>query len=526
MIRLARVLLLAMFAACAASAQAAGAVLTVCSESSPDGFDVAQSESTVTRDAAGHTVYDQLVRHVPGTAELAPGLAERWELGADGLKLVLHLRRGVKFHATPWFTPTREMNADDVLFSMQRQADPKSPWLAMAKNGFGLWHSFGLSGDIASIAKLDEHTVLLTLRHPSAPLLEDLANALVGSVYSAEYGAKLLASGRLEDLNTRPVGTGPFVFTSYQKDATIRFSANRDYWGGAPKFERLVFAITPDPAVRAQRVKSGECLIGVNLKSTSLDTFADGGEVRVLAAPSQIVSYIALNTQHGFLADARLRRALALALDKATLLQSVYNGRAQLAASFLPPALWAHDAALAEHHDLQAARELVKASGYDGSEFVIFTRTSGSIDALRAAELMQADWARIGVKTRVQTMEWGEMLKRVSLGEHDITFFSWIGNADPDSFLTPNLSCSAIASGGNSSRWCDPAFDQVLAAARSSTDRERRKTLYAQAQRTIAEQVPVIPTVYPYVFNAVNRKVDGFLPSPLAELNLRGLSPR
>ena len=507
----------------AAAPARAGGVLTVCTEASPDGFDVAQSTSTVTSDAAGLAIYDQLLRFKPGTAELAPGLVERWETGADGRQLTLFLRRGVQFHATPWFTPTREMNADDVVFSLQRQHDPKSPWRAAARTGFISWGARNLDQTVKAIEKLDANTVRLTLNHADAALPNHLANAFVGSVFSAEYAARLMAAGRPGDLDSKPVGTGPFVFRSYQKDAVIRYGPHKGYWAGPTSLDGLVIAITHDPQVRVQRLKAGECLIGANMRAETVPSF-EGTKVKAIGGTTLISGFVPLNTEKPFLNDKRFRQALWMGFDKASFIQSVYGGRARPAASFLPPAQWSHDATLKDRFDPERAKSLVKASGYDGRELAIFTRIGGSIDGKRAAELMQADWARIGVKTRVQMMEWGELLKRTGLGEHDITFLNWAGSGDPDGVLTPNLSCAAIAARGNRSRWCHKEFDALLDAARSTPDRARRTELYVKAQRIIHEEVPLIPSVYPENFVAVHEKVRGFVPNPRADLDLRGVS--
>lgn len=503
-----------------AIAQASG-TLTVCTESAPDGFDIAQSQSSVTHSAVGKTIYDQLLSYKRGTTELVPGLAERWEISADGLQYTLHLRRGVKFHRTPWFTPTRDMNADDVVFSIRRFSDP--PWQAAAKNGFGMWIGAGLAEEVKAIDKLDDLTVRFTLRRPRAPFLGSLAWSFTSSVFSAEYAAKLLKAGRPEQLDVLPVGTGPFMLRNYQKDAVIRYDANPEYWGGAPKIDRLVFAITPDANVRVQRLKAGECLIGSNMRGETIGAF-DGTPVHVLGDTPLLTSYIAINTQHKSLADIRLRQALALAFDRETYIRSVYGGRALAASSFLPPVQWGYDASLAMKHDPEEAKKLVKASGYDGSEFTIFTRIGGSIDGKRAAELMQADWARIGVKTRIQMMEWGELLKRTGQGEHDITFFGWVGAGDPDEFFNINLTCAGIAGGGNGSMWCNKDFDALLEQARATSDRSQRVELYRKAQRWVFDEVPLIPTVYPRVFTALHESVRGFIGSPFADLDFRNVS--
>lgn len=510
-----------LFASCAA--QAAG-VLTVCTEASPDGFDVAQSTSAVTRDAVGRTVYEQLLRFKRGTAEAEPELAERVDVSADGLQYTVHLRKGVKFQTTPWFKPTRDMNADDLMFSVQRLMDPKSPWRAVAKNGFTAWASYGPAEEIKSVDKIDAMTVRITLNQPTAPFITRLAQYNIASVYSAEYGAQLLKSGQLEKINTEPVGTGPWALRSYQKDAVLRLTAHPGHWAGAPDIDTLVFAITPDANVRVQRLKAGECLVGANMRAETLGSFEGSAAVQVVGRTALMTGFMPLNTTRKFLSDQRFREALWLGFDKKTFIQSVYGGRAQTAASFLPPAVWGHDAALANRYDPERAKALVKASGYDGTEFEIATRIGGSIDGKRAAELMQGDWARIGVKARVQMVEWGELIKRSGRGDYDITFLNWIGGGDPDDFLNPTLTCAALKGGNNRSQWCSPAFDELVAAARRSNDRGKRTELYRKAQRILYDEVPLIPTVYPEYFTAVNKKVQGFIAGPLADLDFRGVS--
>lgn len=515
---------LAALALAAGVAQAAG-TLTVCTEASPDGFDIVQYESAVTNDAAGRTLYDQLFAFKPGTTELQPGLVQKWEVSADGLAYTLHLRRGVKFHTTPWFTPTREFNADDVLWSLNRLRDRSHPAHGVAKNGYVYWEGMGMTRLIQSVEKLDAHTVRIRLTRAEAPFLANLAMEALGSIYSAEYGEQLQKAGKLEQLNTQPVGSGPFVFKSYQKDAVIRYTAHTAYWGGAPKVDNLIFAITLDPNVRVQRLKAGECLVGTNMKPETVGTFDHDPNVKIVRNNPLLTAYIAPNTKKKALADKRLREALWLGLDKKTYMAAVYGGNATPAASFLPPPMWSHDKTLADRQDVERARQLVKASGYDGSELAIFTRIGGSIDGKRAAELMQSDWARIGVKARVQMMEWGELLKRTGKGEHDITFLSWAGdNGDPDNFFTTNLSCAAVQGGGNKSQWCDKTFDDLIDTARKTVDPKKRTELYVRAQRRVYDEVAVIPTVYPVNMTAIHKRVQGYVSSPFTHNDFRAVS--
>ena len=518
-----RALVAALACAAATAAQAAG-TLTVCTPGAPDGFDIAQYETLNTADAT-QGVYDQLLSFKPGTSEIAPGLAERWQVSPDGRTVTLFLRRGVKFHTTAWFTPTRDFNADDVLWSIQRVNDKSHPAHGAARNGYIYWAGMNMPALIESVAKVDDYTVKIGLTRPEAPFLANQAMSAIASVYSAEYGNQLLKAGQLDRLNTQPIGTGPFAFRAYQKDAVIRYAAHPAYWRGAPKVDNLVFAITVDPNVRAQRVRAGECLVGVNMKRDTLAALEGDPKLTVVRSEPLIVSYLTPNAKHKFLDDRRMRQALRLAIDRKTFIASVYGGYAVAAGAYLPRSMWSHDDTLQPTQDVEQAKALVQASGYDGRELSLFLGLGGATDGKRIGELLQSDLGRIGVKVRVQMMESGELARRTGRGEHDLAVWTWYGdNGDPDNYFTNNLSCDAVKSGGNKSQWCDPAFDKLIDEARRTNDVPKRTELYRRAQRMVYDEAPAVPLAYPTMITALNKRVKGFVPNPLSIVDFRAVS--
>ena len=247
-----------LLAATALSAMLAGGVyaktLVYCSEGSPEGFDPGLYESGTTLDVNVAT-YEGLLKFKLGSTEVEPALAEKWEISKDGLTYTFHLRHGVKWQTTDYFTPTRDFNADDVVYSFQRQIKGTT---YLPDTTFAYWGDMSMPDQVADMKKVDDYTVVLTLKTPSAPMLANLAMPFA-EVVSEEYADGLAKANNLAQLNDKPVGTGPFTFVDYQKDANIRFKANPDYWGGAPKIDSLVFSIQKDPTARLQSLKAGEC---------------------------------------------------------------------------------------------------------------------------------------------------------------------------------------------------------------------------------------------------------------------------
>jgi len=228
------------------------ATLSVCTEASPEGFDVVQYNSLSTTNASADVLMNRLVDFDAKAAKLVPSLAQSWSVSPDGLVYDFKLRPGVKFHNTAYFTPSRELNADDVRFSFERMLDPTNPWHKVAQSGFPHAQSLQLPELIKKIETPDPLTVRFTLSRPDSTFLPALSMGFA-SIYSAEYADKLMKAGTPELMNSQPIGTGPFIFNRFQKDAVVRYKANPDYFAGKPAVDGLIFAITPDANVRLQK---------------------------------------------------------------------------------------------------------------------------------------------------------------------------------------------------------------------------------------------------------------------------------
>ncbi|HEN8800977.1 MULTISPECIES: ABC transporter substrate-binding protein [unclassified Pseudomonas] len=505
--------------------QLAAKPLVVCTEASPEGFDVVQYTTGVTFDATAETLFNRLVDFKPGTTDVQPALAERWDISADGLTYTFHLRQGVKFHTTDYFTPTRDFNADDVLWSLRRQLDPAHPWHGKTSVGYPYFESMSFSRLLKSVEKIDEHTVVITLARPESPFLRDMAMAFT-SIYSAEYGDQLLKAGNTAQLNSKPIGTGPFIFQRYNKDAQVRFKANPDYFRGKPPAESLVFAISTDSNVRLQKLRANECQVAVYPKPEDVPSIKADPRLKVAETEALVTGYIAMNTQHKYLSDVRVRKAINMAFDRQSHVDQLFGkGNALVGVNPYPPTMIGYNTSNQNPpRDLDKARALLKEAGVpEGAVITLFTRNGGGMtnpNPRLSAEMLQADLKQIGLKLDIRVMEWAEMLRRAKKGEADLVSTGWAGdNADPDNFLTPLLSCEAAKNGENYARWCNSKFQDLITQAREVIDNDERARLYSEALKVYDDDQPWISMAHPKVFTAMRDNVEGYVISPLTNNN-------
>ncbi len=499
--------------------------LTVCTESSPDGFDVVQYNSLVTTNASADVIFNTLVSYDEAAKQVAPALAEKWEVSGDGLAYTFHLRPDVQFQRTDYFTPTRPLTADDVVFTFTRMLDASNPWHKITgPNGFPHAQSMGLVKLVKAVTKVDDNTVKFELNEPNATFLPILTMGFA-SIYSAEYADKLQKAGKEAELNAKPIGTGPFVLKSYTKDAVIRYDVNPQYWGPKPKIDRLIYAITPDATVRAQKVRAGECDIALSPKPQDVAAAKGNKALKVVETPAFMTAFVALNTQHKPLDNEKVRQALNLAFDRTTYLKTVFDNTAQPATNPYPPNTWSYDKSIAAYpHDIAKAKQLLADAGLpNGFATTIWVRPSGSVlnpNPKAGAELLQADLAKIGVKAEVKVIEWGELIKEAKQGQHDLLFMGWAGdNGDPDNYFTPLFSCNAVKSGINFARYCDPQLDKLIAEGKETADQAKRAQAYEAAQKIIHDQALWIPLGYPTAAAITRSNVSGYRVSPFGRQN-------
>lgn len=518
-------------AAWSAPVQAApSGTLVFCSEGSPAGFDPGQHTTSTDFDASTNTVYNELVQFKRGTLDLEPALATSWDVSADQRTVTFHLRKGVKFQTTAYFKSTRDFNADDVLFTFNRMLHADDPFRKGYPASFPYFSDLGFDKNIESIDKTDDYTVRFHLKEPDVIFVRNIAMNFA-SILSAEYAAKLSETHREADINQYPVGTGPFTFRSYQKDALIRYDANPDYWRPEDVgLAHLVFAITPDPAARIQKLASGECQVSVFPRPADLDVVKRNPSLTLVSGVGFNVGFVAYNTQHTPLNQVAVRRALDMSIDKPAIIQAVFSGNATVATNPMPPAQWSYDKSLKDApYDPAKARTLLAQAGFpNGFDLTLWAmpvQRPYNPNAQLMAQLIQQDWAKIGVRATIVSYEWGEYNRRAKQGgEHDAILYGWSGdNGDPDNWLGTLLGCDAVH-GSNVAKWCDTGFNGLIEKARATSDLQQRTRLYEQAQVIFKQQVPYTPVAHSIVSLPESKRVKGLVFSPLGSHRFDGVT--
>lgn len=505
--------------AAALNAHADTKTLVYCSEASPSSFNPQLVTDGASIDASGQAIYNRLTEFKRGTTEVQPSLAESWDISDDGLVYTFHLRKGVKFQSNKDFKPTRDMNADDVLFSFERQMNDKHPYHNVSNLGYEYFIGMDMQNILDHVEKVDEYTVRFHLKQPNAPFLANLGMDFA-SILSQEYADAMLKAGSPDKVDKNPIGTGPFEFVSYKKDASIRYKAFNDYWKGRSKIDRLVFAITPDASVRYAKLQKGECQIMPYPNPADIDQMKNEKNINVLEKAGLNIGYLAFNTKKAPFDNEKVRQALNLAVNKDAIINAVFLGAADKAKNPIPPTMWSYNDSVKDYpYDVEQAKALLKEAGFEkGFDTEIWAMPVSrpyNPNARRMAELIQSDWAAVDVNAKIVSFEWGEYLQRMKKGEHPTGLMGWTGdNGDPDNFFGTLLSCASAEQGSNYAKFCYQPFNDLVTKAVQVTDQAERTKLYEQAQVVFKEQAPWITIAHSKTFLPLRDNVKNYVIDP------------
>jgi len=448
-------------------------------------------------------IYDTLVAWSDSTTDIVPALAKSWRASEDGTVWTFRLRSGVKFH-----DGTR-LDADAVVFTFARQYDANHPAHDI-EGHFKYWTSLAMDDLVDSVAAIDDSTVIFHLSKPYAPFLGTLAMnfcAIASPTAVTKWG---------DDFFKHPVGTGPFMFSKWVKDQFVALECNDDYWGEPPTVERLVFRSIPDNTARLIAFTSGAIDGMDNPIPDHIAQVKGNPKYRVLTQPGMNVGYLAMNTRKSPFDDPRVRVAVNHAVDKASLVATLYNGLAIEAKNPLPPTLWGYaDDVTPYLFDPNRAKKLLAEAGYSaGFDTELWTPPVPRPympQPHKVAVAIQANLADVGIRARIVSMDWGVFLDKTQKGEHPMSLLGWIGdNGDPDNFVTVLLSHGDKTPSQNIAFYVNKEVDQLLADAARIVDQKSRAELYRRAQQIIHSDAPWVPLVHTEQVVLFRRGVEGF----------------
>jgi len=485
-----------LFAAVPASSQS---VLRIGLNDDPDALD-----PTISRAYVGRLVFaalcDKLFDVTPDL-KIVPQLATAYEWAPDSRSVVLKLRPGVKFHDGEPF------NAEAVRFNIERH-------LTMPG-------SFRKSeiGDIASVEAINNLTVRINLSQPLVPLLAaltDRAGMMVSPKAAKELGEKF---------GTRPVCSGPFKFVERVAQGKIVLERFPDYWDKANiKLDRVEFVPITDSTSRLASLRSGDLHMIERVSPTDLAELRGDSRLKVVGVPELGYQVIPLNVNNGpksrTLADVRVRQAIDLAIDRETIVKTVFNNEYIPGNQWVSPSSFYYDAKLpVKKRDVAKARQLLREAGQPNLTFTLILPPER--DRQEAALVIQAMLAEAGITMKLQTQENVTMLTAGRNGDFEAYFTFWSGRPDPDGNIFSHATCKGAQ---NDSRWCSPDFDALVTKARHVADPAERKKLYDQATEILLREEPRLHLWHRRVFTGFSARVQGFTPHPDGIIRLRGLT--
>ena len=493
-----------------------------CSEGSPESFNPQLVTSGTTIDATANQLYDRLITFDQQDNSISPAIAKSWHVTRDGKLITFYLQKNIQFHSTDYFTPTRPLNADDVIFSFNRILDKEHPFHQVSGGRYPFFQSVGFSNIVEEIERINDHTVRFKLTEANSSFLANIATDF-SVILSAEYGEKLQMSNKKEQIDSQPIGTGPYKLKQYLSGSHIRFYKHPEYWKHDIGIEQLVFDITSSNTARLTKLLTSEC--DVIAYPIAQNEIKDNPNLKLDEVTSFNIGYLGFNTLKAPFDNIKVRQAIAHAINKKGIIETIYRGLAEPATTVLPKSSWAYNENMqSTTYSKSAAKQLMNEAGFpEGFEMDVWAmpvQRAYNPNALTMAKLIQSDLNEIGIKVNIVSFEWSTFLKKVAEGQHDAVLLGWSADhPDPDNFLTPLLSCAGANTGSNRTFWCNQEYDSLIKLALQTTNIEQRKLFYAQAQELVAQELPLLPIAHSKRFQARHQKITGKLLNSFGGIN-------
>jgi peptide/nickel transport system substrate-binding protein len=434
-------------------------------------------------------MYSTLLRYKAGTyGELEGDLAKEYNVSEDGKVYTFKLHENVKFHNGDPFM------SKDVKYSIERivASEVRAPQFA----------------SVASIETPDDTTVVITLKEPVAPFLTFLAypmNAIVNQkVVETNNGS----------LDNADAGSGPFTLVEWKKDQHMVLAKFADYFvEGKPYLDKVTWRPIAAETARTTALRNKEIDIMLQVTAKDIKKLQEENGLVVTSVPGTFWEYIGLNTSSGPLADAKVRQAVAWAVDREAINKIVKFGQASvLTGGPIPQGHWAYgDLNTYPKQDLDKAKQLLKDAGYENGFKVQLKVGSAFEEQVKAAQIIKQQLQQIGVKVEVLSQESGVFFEALGKKEFEMAIVGWLGFVDPDEFLYNIFHTGEI---WNQQAYSNATVDALLEQGRVTTNQDERKDIYTQAQKHIVEDAPMVFLYVNPQTSAMVKAVQGFDVNP------------
>lgn len=524
--------------------------LIYCTHASGFSFNPQTSDAGTSMNVVTEQIYNKLFE-ISNTAIPTPILAQSYSISPDGKIITIYLRKGIKFHHTDWFKPTRDFNADDVVFSLNRvlgyetylptleqsAVDYKNPQYRIfheqaKKVRFPYFESIKLNQKIESVKALNPHTVQITLFKPDASILSHLASQYA-IIFSQEYAVQLNADDNLVQLDLLPVGTGPYKVKNYFRNQYVRLEKNEDYWKKDAKIKNIIIDLSTDRTGRLVKFFNGECQIASYPEVSQLGLLKENDKrYYVKSAEGMNLAYLAFNFQNAVIQDEQVRRAIAQAINRQRIIKTIYHNTATVANNIIPNISWASSVNtpdFAYDFNPSEAKKVLQDKQLHLNMWVLNEEQVYNPAPLKTAELIKEDLNNVGVNVTIRSVTRTFLIDQLNKKSenYDMILTGWLaGNLDPDSFMRPILSCNSSSEMTNLSNWCDEDFDQLMDKALDSPNLWERAHAYNLAQELILSKLPIVPLANMKRVLVVNSRVRHIEMNPFGSLNFSTLSLR
>jgi ABC-type transport system substrate-binding protein len=448
------------------------------------------------------TVMETLTWVTP-QGEIAPCLAESWEMSKDATSVILHLREGVKFH------DGEVLNAEAVKLNFDRRLDPAA----------GTWGAHLLRA-VAAVSVVDEYTVKIENKYSFAATLYMLAHP------SSSIQSPVSLRASWDKAVANPIGTGPFVFKEYLPGDKLTMVANENYWGEKPKLSEVVMRVIPDAASRMAALDTGEVDVALDVPAADIPRLEADPNINIDYCPSKSMTCVGLNNLVEPFTDKRVRQALNYAVNKETIVKYILGGAGHVADSTMSPALQYYTPIMTYEYNIEKAKALLTEAGYpDGFTTTLHYGVGFYNMGDLVCTAVQADLAKVGVKVKLIPVEGAAwypfILHPPDTAEHKMFLFEYASSCLDAFFATGGIKSSDWPpNGGNASFYRNEKVDELLDRAMQTVDPQVAKSLYTEAITIVMDDAPWLFMYSSNLVTGIRANVKGAVMYPTKVLLL------